>query len=73
MDLNIKQERLKKKMTLEYVSRYVGVTLSTICDMEKGRCKPSYDVLVKLLKLYNKPYYKDIEELFAVTPDTNTL
>lgn len=69
MNLNIRQERLKRKWTLGYVSQYAGVTLSTVCDIEKGRCKPSYDVLVKLEDLFNLPH----RQLFAVVDDTRNL
>lgn len=68
MKLVLKQERQNKKWTLSYVASEVGVTPSTIHDMESGRCKPSYDVLVKLLELFD---YNDPRQLFAVADEKN--
>ena len=64
----IRQERKQKGWTLAYVSKHVGVTPATIHDIETGRCKPSYDVLVKLLNLFG---YKDPQELFKKVPETS--
>ena len=66
MNTMMRQERNQRGWTLSYVSKHVGVTPATIHDMETGRCKPSYDVLVKLLELYG---YKDPRELFAEVPE----
>ncbi len=66
MLLNIRQERLKRNWTLEFVAKKVGLTCSTVHDMETGRCKPSYDVLVKLEDLFNLNH----RQLFAVVDDT---
>lgn len=63
----LRQERKRRKWKLSYVADKVGVTASTIHDMETGRCKPSFDVLVKLLDLFD---YDDPRKLFgAATPD----
>ena len=68
MNTMIRQERKQKGWTLAYVSKHVGVTPATIHDIETGRCKPSYDVLVKLLNLFG---YKDPRELFKKVPETS--
>lgn len=68
MKLMLRQERLKRSWTLEYVAEQVGVTKPAIQMLETGATKPSYDVLVKLLDLFN---YNDPRKLFgAATPDS---
>ena len=67
MDLMLRQERLKKGWTLEQVAEQVGITKSAVQMLETGVTKPSYDVLVKLLDLFE---YSDPRILFgAATPD----
>lgn len=66
MILNIRQERIKKGWTLAQVAQKVSVTAATIHDFESGRCKPSYDVLVKLLDLFG---YNDPRQLFAAVDE----
>jgi len=66
MYLNIRQERQKRKWTQEYVAKKVGLTKTAIHDIETGKQKPSYDVLVKLEDLFHKNHRK----LFAVADDT---
>jgi len=68
MKLQIRQERIKRQWTLEYVAKQVGITSSTVHDIESGRCKPSYDVLVKLEDLFERTH----RELFAVAHDEKT-
>ena len=66
MELLIRQERIKRGWTQEYVAKQIGTTLSSVQKIECGQRKPSYDVLVKLLDLFN---YSDPRELFgAATP-----
>lgn len=52
MYLKIRQERLAKKWTQQFVADAIGVSKQTIHDIETGRRKPSYDVLVKLEDLF---------------------
>ena len=67
MNLKLRQERLRRDWTQEYVAKKTDVTKATIQMIETGRRKPSYDVLVKLLDLFN---YDDPRKLFsAATPD----
>lgn len=68
MTTMLRQERLRRKWTLEYVAEQIGVTKSAIQMLETGATKPSYDVLVKLLYLFD---YADPRKLFgAATPDS---
>ena len=48
MELMLRQERLRRGWTQQYVAEKVGVTKSAILLLENGKTKPSYDVLVKL-------------------------
>ena len=66
--LNIRQERINKGWTLDYVGRQVGLKKTAIHAIETGKCKPSYDVLMKLCKLFNVPH-EQVEQLFAVADD----
>lgn len=66
MELMLRQERVKHGWTQQYVAERVGVTKSAILLLETGKTKPSYDVLVKLLDLFD---YSDPRKLFgAATP-----
>ena len=66
MNTMLRQERKQRGWTLSYVANNAGITPATVHDMETGRCKPSYDVLVKLLDLFG---CKDPRELFAEVPE----
>lgn len=68
--LYIRQERLKNKWTQEYVGLQVELSKQTIQQIETGRRKPSYDVLIKLCKLFEVNTEK-IEQLFAVVGNTS--
>ena len=62
MKLNIRQERLNRGWTQQYVANVIGLTKTAVHDIETGKRKPSYDVLVKLLDLFG---YNDPRQLFA--------
>jgi len=67
MELILRQERVNRGWTLEYVAEQINVTKSAVHMLETGVIKPSYDVLVKLLDLFG---YNDPRKLFgAATPD----
>lgn len=67
MKLAIRQERLSKGWTQDYVAEKIGIAKSTVQMLETGRRKPSFDVLVKLLDLFN---CNDPRILFgAATPE----
>ena len=61
--LLMRQERLGNGWTQKYVSEQIGLTRTAVHDIETGRQKPSYDVLIKLLDLFG---YNDPRKLFAV-------
>ena len=60
-ELSIRQERIKKGWTQAYVGQQVGVSKQSIHDIETGKAKPSYDVLLKLENLFGKSH----RDLFA--------
>lgn len=65
----IEQERKRKKWSTEFVSKQLGITPSAVRKIETLQRKPSYDVLIKLCKLFNVET-NDIQQLFAVVADT---
>lgn len=66
MNTMLRQERKNRGWTQDYVAQQIGITKTAVHDIETGRRKPSYDVLVKLLDLFG---YKDPRELFAEVPE----
>ena len=66
MNTMLRQERKNRGWTQDYVAQQIGITKTAVHDIETGRRKPSYDVLVKLLDLFG---YKDPRELFAEAPE----
>lgn len=74
MYLGIRQERERHKWTLENVAKMVELSKPAIHDIETGRRKPSFDVLVKLLDLFGKKEaVKQIRQLFAVIDESSNL
>ena len=66
MDLMLRQERISRGWTQNFVASQIGTTKATVQMLETGQRKPSYDVLVKLLDLFD---YNDPRALFgAATP-----
>lgn len=67
MELKLRQERISKEWTQDYVAKKIGTTKTMVQMMETGQRKPSYHVLVKLLDLFQ---YDDPRKLFeAATPN----
>lgn len=66
MYLSIRQERLKRNWSQDFVAKRIDVTPETVHYIETGQRKPSYDVLVKLEDLFNLNH----RQLFAVVDDT---
>ena len=63
-ELNIRQKRISWGWTQTHVGQKVGISKQAIHDIETGKQKPSYDVLLKLLALFNVEH-KNIIQLFA--------
>lgn len=66
MYLKLRQERIKHGWSQEYVAEKLDITPEAVCYMETGQRKPSYDVLVKLEKLFHRSH----RTLFAVVDET---
>lgn len=66
MKLRIRQEREARGWTQEYVAQQIGLTKTSVHDIETGKQKPSYNVLVKLEDLFQRNH----RQLFAVVDDT---
>lgn len=49
----IKKFRASKKMTMAVMAERLGVTTSAIAAYENGSRNPSFDVLIKIAKLFN--------------------
>ena len=62
MKTTMRQERIARGWTQDYVAKKCGVSYQTVCDWENGRRKPSYEVLLKLLDLFK---VNDPRRLFA--------
>ena len=62
MNTMLRQERIKRSWTLRYVADQVGTSKQAIQKLETGQTKPSYDVLVKLLDIFE---YNDPRQLFS--------
>lgn len=68
MDLMIKEERIKRGWSCEKTAKAIGITKAAYRNIETGIRKPSYDVLIKLLDLFE---YNDPRKLFrAVTSES---
>ena len=63
MFLKIRQERIEKGWTQVFVAQKIGVTKAAYRNIETGQRKPSYDVLIKLLSLFD---YDDPRKLFEI-------
>lgn len=61
----MRQARIQRRWTQEYVGTQTGVTAEAIRLMEAGQRYPSYPVLVKLEDLFGMTH----RELFAAAPD----
>ncbi len=64
----IRQERIKRGWSCEYVAEKTGLTAEAIRLIETGERNPSYPVLVKLENLFHKNHRK----LFNAATSDNT-
>lgn len=67
MKIVMRQERIKRGWTQEYVAKRCNVSLQVVCDWENNRRKPSYKVLIKLLDLFD---VSDPRRLFALVDES---
>ena len=69
MKIMLRQERIQRGWTQEYVAEKCGVSPQSVCDWDIYRRKPSFDVLVKLVELFG---YDDFRLLFAPVDEDNS-
>ena len=67
MYLTMKQERINKGWSQQYVAKQIGVSKQMVHDLENGRRKPSYAVLVKIENLFGISH----RSLFAYSNSEN--
>lgn len=67
--IRLRQERINKGWTLDYVANELNVTKQSICDWEHGRHRPSYKVLSQLENLFNLSH----RDLLQQVPNENIL
>lgn len=65
----IRQERIKRGWSIDYVAKKTGLSDEAIRLIETGERNPSYPVLVKLEDLFHMNHRKLFGE---ATPDTPT-
>lgn len=53
MGEKLKSLRLEKKYTQKQISERIGLAISAVSSYESGARYPSYDVLVKLSRIYH--------------------
>lgn len=51
--MRLRELRIEKGYTQEYVARLAGITLTTYTNWERDICKPSIDALVHVADIYN--------------------
>ena len=49
--LNIRERREQLGISQKELAEKAGISQSFLCDIEKGRCKPSIDTAVKLAQV----------------------
>ena len=53
---NLNTLRKAKGLTQKQLADYVGVDQRTVSAWENGVCEPSFDVLLKLCRLFNETF-----------------
>jgi DNA-binding XRE family transcriptional regulator len=66
MELVIRRNRKNRNWTQDFVAENIGLTRTAVHDIETGKQKPSYTVLLRLCKLFEVDT-TDIEYLFTST------
>jgi len=63
----MKQERINRKWTQKTVAERIGVTPTSISDIENGNAKPGYVAMCKLEDLF-KMGHRKLLEVWEDTP-----
>ena len=67
-ELNMRVDRINKSWTLEYVADFLGIAKQSVSNIEKGKSKPSYDVLCKMEELFKESHTYLLAESKRNTP-----
>ena len=67
----LRELRIINNLKLKDFAQTTDLSIQAIYDIETGRRKPSYEVLIKILKFLGKPYHKEIEDLFEAFEKSN--
>jgi len=67
-ELNMRVDRIDKGWTLEYVAEYLDISNQGVSNIEKGKSKPSYDVLCKMEELFKESHTYLLAESKRDTP-----
>ena len=71
MYLQIRQKREDKSWSQDYVAEKIGTSKQAIQQIETGKIKPSFGILIKLLYLFGyKGTANRIVKLFTVADET---
>lgn len=68
----IKVERLRQRISQEELANYLGLTRSSIINLEKGRHRPSVYQLIQIAAMLNIEYTKLIPVALQVNRNTTT-
>lgn len=68
----IKVERLRQRMSQEEVGNYLGLTRSSIINLEKGRHRPSVYQILQIAALLNIEYTKLVPVALKNNRNTTT-
>jgi transcriptional regulator with XRE-family HTH domain len=68
----IKVERLRQRISQEELANYLGLTRSSIINLEKGRHRPSVYQLLQIAAMLNIEYTKLIPVALKINKNTTT-
>lgn len=68
----IKVERLRQRISQEELAKYIGLTRSSIINLEKGRHRPSVYQLLQIAAMLNIEYTKLIPVPLKINKNTTT-
>lgn len=68
----IKVERLRQRVSQEELASYLGLTRSSIINLEKGRHRPSIYQLLQIAAMLNIEYIKLIPVALKINKNTTT-
>ena len=62
MKLAISQEKSRRGWTTQHIADEVGISRSAVCQILKGKIKPSYDTLKKIESLFGMGHAQLFEQ-----------